>query len=661
MSDLNYRLSLDNAQYLRSMRDAQGEVRQLGASSRSANLGELSGELQMAAGSTSTFTGQMREANGGLADLINSSPRAAAAIKGVGMGFAGAGAVLAGGMAVFAGARAALSAMASEDGLTRGLMALEGTAERTTARLNELRGVARMPGLGFEEAVQGDIRLRSAGLSAEMSTRSMKAFGNALATVGGGKQELDGVMLAMMQMQSVGKILSQDIMQISQRVPQMRAAMKEAFGTASVEDIQATGMSVETFLSGVIEQLEKLPKASGGAQNALDNFDDSFKSMKTSMAGLVEGPAVGLMGMFEGISTGARYAIRDMKELFGMRPAALSGGSGIDPEATRAAAAAEEAAAKEEAAATDLANQQARIHNSRIAREEATNEDARQRKVAAERAALLQIAAAAERAAAARLTAEQNLQRQIDAVKASGAVGQKAFDAAPDAQAKARIADRTARLIELEAQLGQIREANIEKGLREADVADKRSQAAFEKAQAETSARQGAQREFATELAILEARGKGHEKAAQALERQARLESLKLQLIKEQGFSEAKAAELAERRIRAEEAAAGRDGGRRPRRGLLNAEESAMARYQRQSKRDKEKTGGSMEGFLDRDNTTRLSLQARQRVREATAGAATAADLRPDRKDGGSAEIVKKLSKLDSIDARLADLGLAPV
>ena len=103
----------------------------------------------------------------------------------------GAGALAAGVGAVtvaFAGMNAAmrgtLEAYAAYDSMVRGLKLLDGTAEATSARLEELRQIAKAPGLGFEEVVKGDMRLRSTGLSAEESAKAIKGFGNALAAVG---------------------------------------------------------------------------------------------------------------------------------------------------------------------------------------------------------------------------------------------------------------------------------------------------------------------------------------------------------------------------------------------------------------------------------------------------------------------------------------------
>lgn len=171
---------------------------------------------------------------------------------------------------------ASLRSYSQLDSLERGLLTLEKTAPNVQKRLSELREVAKLPGLGFNEAVQGDIRLRSAGLSADLAKRSMIAFGNAVATVGGGKAQLDGVLLALTQIQSKGKVSAEEINQINERVPQIRVAMKDAFGTADTEALGKMNVDATSFINGIVAQLEKLPQATGGIGNGWENFTDNI-------------------------------------------------------------------------------------------------------------------------------------------------------------------------------------------------------------------------------------------------------------------------------------------------------------------------------------------------------------------------------------------------
>lgn len=87
-------------------------------------------------------------------------------------------------------ARKSIIAFGELESLKMSLGTLDKTTEGLNKRLAELNKVAELPGLGFKEAIQADVRLRSVGVSAETSKRAMLAFGNAIATAGGGKAQL---------------------------------------------------------------------------------------------------------------------------------------------------------------------------------------------------------------------------------------------------------------------------------------------------------------------------------------------------------------------------------------------------------------------------------------------------------------------------------------
>ena len=163
------------------------------------------------------------------------------------------------------------------DSNIRGLAAYSENTNQLRAQVARLEEMAKAPGLGFDQLIQGVTRLEAAGFSAKQAEGALKQFGNALALVGGQKSDLEGVALALTQIKSKGVISAEEINQIAERVPQVRQAMKAAFGTASSEEIQKLGITASQFVDGITKSLAKLPRATGGLQNALDNIDDSFK------------------------------------------------------------------------------------------------------------------------------------------------------------------------------------------------------------------------------------------------------------------------------------------------------------------------------------------------------------------------------------------------
>jgi tape measure domain-containing protein len=174
----------------------------------------------------------------------------------------------------------ALKSFASYEKLEKGLTAVMGSAEAAGKELQLLKEAAKAPGLGFEEAVRGSIRLQAVGLSAKEARKTLSTFGAAIAATGGSAQNLDSVQYQLTQMISKNRILQEDFGILQENVPLLGKAVEAAFGTANIEKIRATGISAEEFNKRIVESLQSLPevqKATGGLGNAFDNFGDSIK------------------------------------------------------------------------------------------------------------------------------------------------------------------------------------------------------------------------------------------------------------------------------------------------------------------------------------------------------------------------------------------------
>ncbi|MES2459873.1 MAG: tape measure protein, partial [Armatimonadota bacterium] len=171
--------------------------------------------------------------------------------------------------------KAAVDSATRMDSLKRALTAVSGSSKDAEEQLVRLKEVAKLPGLGFEEAVKGSLRLQNAGLKAREAERMLSAFGNAIARAGGGKAELDGVTLALGQIATKGKISQEEINQLVERGINLGPILKKAFGSADTEKLQKAGITTKQFFDAILPELEKLPKVTGGAQNAFENMADA--------------------------------------------------------------------------------------------------------------------------------------------------------------------------------------------------------------------------------------------------------------------------------------------------------------------------------------------------------------------------------------------------
>ena len=479
-----------------------------------------------------------RNVSGSVTNSFGGMAKAGAALAGV---TAGIGALA----AVTASAKKVMEEYATFDSLVRSLKTLDGTAGATKARLETLREVAKMPGLGFEEAIKGDVRLRSAGISAELSARSLSAMGNALAAAGGGKSDLDGVILALGQISSKGKVSAEEINQIAERLPQIREAMKDAFGTADTEALQKLGMSSTEFIEGIVASLEKIPKVTGGAQNSLDNFSDSWTALKTQAAEFGMNMAGGWIENVRKSFDTARGLLVKLKEEFGVKTPGLEGKSGK----TEAVRQAEIEAEKKREIYESAMLEENRANNAnlefweklQIQRTEFLKQEAEKR-VDIEKDAGERTAAAQEEYFASVMTPEQNIKRKIQALEKSGPSSVDDVNKTKDPLAKADIAERVAKVVSLKRELLGIETQIAEKQQQELKIAQEKQAVVDEN-----------MRDLNAEIGALDLRRSGQTQMAIALTEENRLRKEAAALAEAVNISEKEALKIIQAKIATQE------------------------------------------------------------------------------------------------------------
>jgi tape measure domain-containing protein len=212
-------------------------------------------------------------------------------------------------------AKQALETVTSMDRLRRGMTTLEGSAQGAEARLRELQEAAQLPGVDFEQAVKADIKLRSVGMSAEMSKASIIEMGNALSLAGGTSADLEGVVLALTQIISKGKVSAEEINQIAERVPQVRAVMKDVFGTADTEALQKMKIDAEDFVNALIGGFSSLDRATAGLDEKMSDFRTAIMlATDALLSGLVGEGVNGLSSFAQTVNENIDL-IREMGEV----------------------------------------------------------------------------------------------------------------------------------------------------------------------------------------------------------------------------------------------------------------------------------------------------------------------------------------------------------
>src|SRR5690606_9367702 len=170
----------------------------------------------------------------------------------------------------------AIKAYGRLESLEKGLFAVAGSSSAAQKQLDDLREVAKLPGLGLEEAVRGSISLQAIGISADVAKEAILQFGNAVATVGKGRAELDRALYGLQQLANTDLPLGEDLNIIKDAIPQVSRLLDEAFGANRSDALAKMGVTSQQVVDVILQGLGDLPRVTGGVANAFENMQDSL-------------------------------------------------------------------------------------------------------------------------------------------------------------------------------------------------------------------------------------------------------------------------------------------------------------------------------------------------------------------------------------------------
>jgi len=505
-------------------------------------------QLARARGQAQKFRDDLRKAGRGLGgDFLGPLK---GAIGGLGMGIL---------------AREAVQATLKMEQLRKMLLTTTGSAEAAALRFEELREVSRLPGIGFEQAVRGDVKLRAVGLSADQSKRAIIEFGNALALVGGNREDLDGVFLALSQISSKGKVFAEEINQIAERVPQVRAVMKDVFGTANTEEIQKMGLASEDFINALVDGFARLDRAQAGMQDDLAEMRTLYLEIADAVAGPLVSAAIpalrqlaemvaantdGLKAMGEtaaGVLTVLVQMLQTARDV-GFAGAAMFDGKNFGEVFAEEQRKREAAQRAEEEARKKAAEGATGGGESGAAPAPAGGFDPKEFERIKERMLRLD---------------EKRWAMMVDTLpllQQEAAIGEKIAGIREEIAGLGEDATAQERRIELE---GQILDLTRDQAKVREQINREAAEAAA-KAEAQERAKMG----ILTEIAILQAEASGNDRRAEQLREQAQIAEDVRRIMEETGMAEAEALKLAQERARLQKQMANEeDGGRKKIRG----------------------------------------------------------------------------------------------
>ena len=212
------------------------------------------------------------------------------------------------------------------EGFRNSLTALYGDAQIADRVLGDLQEAARLPGITFEGAVQGAIRLKTVQIEGDRAQRIITEFGNAAALSGASAEEMNRALVGLTQTVARGQIEQDNLNQVLENVPLIGNAIREAFGSIDAETIrevlESAGNDVNDFVDILTNQLAMGARASADTTtNAFSNLRNSTFELSAaigdSLTPSVRDAAMFLTGLLDGITgflEGSQFGTRSAEE-----------------------------------------------------------------------------------------------------------------------------------------------------------------------------------------------------------------------------------------------------------------------------------------------------------------------------------------------------------
>jgi len=264
--------------------DIRGLISGFGAAAKAAD--GLGKSVNTASGNYIDANGRMRAANGRFVASANQATGAAGELAG-GLGglktaAAGVGLLAVAGGIAMVGQRAITLAAELEQAKI-GFTTMLGGAQQADKFLRDLTQFAATTPFELRGLVDSSKRLLAFGFEAQGVIPIMTAVGNAVAGLGGGKEVLDGVTLALGQMAAKGKVSAEEMNQLAERgIPAWKMLAKEigvsqpqAMKMAEKGAIDAN-TAIVSIINGMNQEFpDMMSKQSKSFSGAMSNLQDS--------------------------------------------------------------------------------------------------------------------------------------------------------------------------------------------------------------------------------------------------------------------------------------------------------------------------------------------------------------------------------------------------
>ena len=162
------------------------------------------------------------------------------------------------------------------------------SAQKARQVLNEITLFAQKTPFELEELIEGWKMLKSYGL--EPNVRLMRAIGDATASLGGGRDTLEGIIRAIGQIYAKGKLSAEELMQLAERGIPVYEILQEklALTREQIANIGNAGIDARTAIEVLIQGMQErfgggMERLSATMQGSLSNLRDFLFQLKADI------------------------------------------------------------------------------------------------------------------------------------------------------------------------------------------------------------------------------------------------------------------------------------------------------------------------------------------------------------------------------------------
>jgi tape measure domain-containing protein len=266
---------------------------------------------------TSGLSGAMKDTNAAVSKMSASF----AMLKNIAIG----GAI---GSAFVAAAKDIAATYIEAEKLQNALKATAGSDILGMQQYEQLKTLSSEIGLNIGVAAKATLQLQAAGMSAANAFKTIRTLQNAIASGGGGSEELSRFIYGLQQLYASPKPLAEELGQLKEALPVTAKLLTQAFGSARAEDLQKLNLSGKQVAETLLKMAEAMPKMERGLGGQIDAIKAKFDSLK-EMAG--EESSGATKGFAAGLSSFLDYIIKKQKEIKANEEAFSLRAAGGDP------------------------------------------------------------------------------------------------------------------------------------------------------------------------------------------------------------------------------------------------------------------------------------------------------------------------------------------